>query len=79
MPMANQACRIGFFADPRSRAVPYDRVELSDRGACVGRLCRLQISDCRFEEVDQLLTDDRRLFLHRPMAGAIDQLHADEF
>lgn len=37
-PMANQACRIGFFADLSSRAMPYDQVELSDRRACVGRL-----------------------------------------
>jgi hypothetical protein len=37
-PMANQACRIGFFADLSSRAMPYDQVELSDRRACVGRV-----------------------------------------
>jgi hypothetical protein len=37
-PMANQACRIGFFADLSSRAMPYDQVELTDRRACVGRV-----------------------------------------
>ena len=37
-PMASQACRIGFFADLSSRAMPYDQVELSNRRACVGRL-----------------------------------------
>ena len=37
-PMASQACRIGFFADLSSRAMPYDQVELSDRRACVGRV-----------------------------------------
>ena len=37
-PMANQACRIGFFADLSSRAMPYDQVEMTDRRACVGRV-----------------------------------------
>ena len=37
-PSASQACRIGFFADLDSRAMPYDEVELSSRRACLGRL-----------------------------------------
>lgn len=37
-PMANQACRIGFFADLDQRAMPYDQVELSNTRACLGRL-----------------------------------------
>ena len=37
-PMANQACRIGFFTDLGSRAMPYDEVELSNTRACLGRL-----------------------------------------
>jgi hypothetical protein len=37
-PTASQACRIGFFADLDSRAMPWDEVELSDRRACLGRL-----------------------------------------
>ena len=37
-PMANQACRIGFFADLSSRAMAYDEVELSTTRACLGRL-----------------------------------------
>jgi len=37
-PMANQACRIGFFADLGSRAMAYDQVDISSRRACIGRL-----------------------------------------
>jgi hypothetical protein len=37
-PMASQACRIGFFSELNSRAMPYDEVELSSRRACLGRL-----------------------------------------
>ena len=37
-PMATQPCRIGFFADLESRALPYDEVELSYTRGCVGRL-----------------------------------------
>jgi hypothetical protein len=37
-PSANQACRIGFFAELDSRAMPYDQVELSQNRACLGRL-----------------------------------------
>jgi hypothetical protein len=37
-PSARTACRIGFFADTESRAMPYDQVELSPFRACVGRL-----------------------------------------
>jgi hypothetical protein len=37
-PSASRACRIGFFADVESRAMPYDQVELSSNRACVGRL-----------------------------------------
>jgi hypothetical protein len=37
---ANQACSIGFFADPTKevRSMSYDQVELSMRRACLGRL-----------------------------------------
>ena len=35
---ANQPCRIGFFSDPDSPAMPFDEVELSTNRACVGRL-----------------------------------------
>ena len=37
-PMASQACRIGFFADPTSPARAWDEVALSNRRACMGRL-----------------------------------------
>jgi len=37
-PTATQACRIGFFADVTSRAMPFDQVELSSRRGCIGRL-----------------------------------------
>jgi len=37
-PDATRPCRIGFFADLNSRAMPYDQVELSSRRACVGRI-----------------------------------------
>jgi hypothetical protein len=37
-PRASRACRIGFFADLDSRALPYDVVELSSTRACLGRL-----------------------------------------
>jgi hypothetical protein len=37
-PNAHQACRIGFFADLDQRALAWDKVELSDQRACVGRL-----------------------------------------
>jgi len=37
-PSASQACRIGFFSDLESPAMPYDQVELSDTRACLGRL-----------------------------------------
>jgi hypothetical protein len=36
--MASQPCRIGFFSDLETRAMPYDEVELSNRRACLGRL-----------------------------------------
>jgi hypothetical protein len=37
-PMANRACRIGFFSDLDSPAMAYDEVELSNTRACLGRL-----------------------------------------
>jgi len=37
-PSASRPCRIGFFADLESRAMPFDQVELSNSRACVGRL-----------------------------------------
>jgi len=37
-PMASQACRIGFFAEPNSPAMAWDEVAVSNRRACVGRL-----------------------------------------
>jgi len=37
-PMASQACRIGYFADLKTRAMAYDEVELSYQRACLGRL-----------------------------------------
>jgi hypothetical protein len=37
-PSASRACRIGFFADLDSPAMPFDQVELSDSRACLGRL-----------------------------------------
>lgn len=37
-PNAYRACRIGFFADLDERALAWDKVELSDQRACVGRL-----------------------------------------
>ena len=37
-PSAYQPCRIGFFADLDSRAMPFDQVELSTERACLGRL-----------------------------------------
>lgn len=37
-PMASRPCRIGFFADLESRAMPFDQVELSNTRACLGRL-----------------------------------------
>ena len=37
-PNAYRACRIGFFADLDQRALAWDKVELSNQRACVGRL-----------------------------------------
>ena len=37
-PMASRACRIGFFSELESRAMPFDQVELSNTRACLGRL-----------------------------------------
>ena len=37
-PNAHQACSIQFFTDVTSRAMPWDKVELSDQRACLGRL-----------------------------------------
>jgi hypothetical protein len=37
-PNAHRACRIGFFADLDQRALAWDKVELSDQRACLGRL-----------------------------------------
>ena len=37
-PSASRACRIGFFADLTSPAMPFDQVELSNTRACLGRL-----------------------------------------
>jgi hypothetical protein len=37
-PRASRACRIGFFSELDSRALPYDEVELSSTRACLGRL-----------------------------------------
>lgn len=37
-PGASRACRIGFFADLDSRAMPWDEVEVSDDRACLGRI-----------------------------------------
>lgn len=36
--VANQPCRIGFFSDLDSPAMPFDEVELSPVRACIGRL-----------------------------------------
>ena len=37
-PNAHQACRIGFFAELDSRAMPWDQVELNSQRACLGRV-----------------------------------------
>jgi hypothetical protein len=37
-PNAHQACRLGFFADITSPAMPWDETELSSSRACLGRL-----------------------------------------
>lgn len=37
-PSAGRACRIGFFSDLSSPAMPYDQVELDKSRACLGRL-----------------------------------------
>jgi hypothetical protein len=37
-PLANQACRLGFFAELNQRAVSWDEVELSPTRACLGKL-----------------------------------------
>ena len=37
-PSAYQSCRIGFFSEVGSRAMSWDKVELSDSRACVGRV-----------------------------------------
>ena len=37
-PQASRPCRLGFFAELDSRALPFDEVELSNTRACVGRL-----------------------------------------
>lgn len=37
-PMATQACRVGFFAEPGSPAMSWDQVAVNNRRACVGRL-----------------------------------------
>jgi hypothetical protein len=37
-PNAHRACSIQFFPDPTGRAMPWDKVEMSDQRACVGRL-----------------------------------------
>jgi hypothetical protein len=37
-PNAHRACSIQFFTDVSSRAMPWDKVEMSDQRACVGRL-----------------------------------------
>jgi hypothetical protein len=36
--MASQPCRIGFFSDLESRAMPFDQVSITNRRACLGRL-----------------------------------------
>jgi len=36
--MASQPCRIGFFSDLESRAMPYEEVSITNRRACLGRL-----------------------------------------
>jgi hypothetical protein len=36
--MASQPCRIGFFSDLESRAMPFDEVSITNRRACLGRL-----------------------------------------
>lgn len=37
-PEATQACRLGFFAEPGSPAMAWDKTELSSRRGCAGRL-----------------------------------------
>jgi hypothetical protein len=37
-PPAREGCRIGFFADPTQRALPWDQVDLTSTRACLGRL-----------------------------------------
>jgi hypothetical protein len=37
-PNAHRACSIQFFPDPTSRAMPWDKVSMSDQRACLGRL-----------------------------------------
>jgi hypothetical protein len=37
-PSASDACRLGFFSELESRALPWDQVELSSRRGCVGRI-----------------------------------------
>jgi hypothetical protein len=37
-PNAHQACRVGFFAELDQRAMSWDKVEMTDQRACLGRL-----------------------------------------
>jgi hypothetical protein len=37
-PNAHRACSIQFFPDPTGRAMPWDKVAMSDQRACLGRL-----------------------------------------
>jgi hypothetical protein len=37
-PNAHRACSIQFFPDPTGRAMPWDKVEMTDQRACLGRL-----------------------------------------
>ena len=37
-PSASRACRLGFFAELNSPAMPWDQVELSNTRACLGRI-----------------------------------------
>ncbi len=37
-PSASRACRLGFFSELESRALPWDQVELDNQRGCVGRI-----------------------------------------
>lgn len=88
--MAHRACRIGFFAELDSPAMPWDQVELSQQRACVGRLyfkipggiqhgqhfLNIQFANSKVRAPFTIMTDEQEKMFHESWQDIKKELDA---